>query len=353
MPRKREPARLHFRADTGTWIIKDGSKRIGTGCAHGEVERAEQALRAYVAEKYQPVRGGRAAQVTVGDVLIVYLDEKSDATSRPKETEAAIRRVNAFLGAQPLSEIRGKTCRDFADHRQTESGARRDLEVLRAAINYYHREYGLDVVPAVTLPPKSLPRERWMTRSEVARMIRAARRLRQCDHIIRLLLVGIYTGTRLSATLGLQWMPNTTGGYVDLDTGVMYRKAEGERVAHNKRKPPVKIPPRLLRFLSHWKAADTATSAEDGRRAVIRHIVHYQGSRIIKPHKAFRAVRDAAGLDDKVTPHILRHTRATWLAQAGIDAGEAAASLGMTEQEYERTYLHVSPDFQKGAANAY
>ena len=144
MPRKREPARLHFRADTGTWIIKDGSKRIGTGCAHGEVERAEQALRAYVAEKYQPVRGGRAAQVTVGDVLIVYLDEKSDATSRPKETEAAIRRVNAFLGAQPLSEIRGKACRDFADHRQTESGARRDLEVLRAAINGDRRHRAAD-----------------------------------------------------------------------------------------------------------------------------------------------------------------------------------------------------------------
>lgn len=353
MPRKKQPARLWFRKDTGTWFIKDGAERIGTGCAEGEVERAEEALRTYVGEKYQPVRGGSSVKVSVGDVLIVYLEEKADGTSRPKETEAAIKRLNMFWGAKMINEVRGKTCRQFADERGTESGARRDLEVMRAAVNYYHKEYGLDTVPGITLPDKSLPRERWMTRKEVAAMIRAARRLNKCEHIVRLMLVGIYTGTRLSASLGLQWMPNTTGGYVDLDGGVMYRKAEGERVAHNKRKPPVKIPPRLLRFLHYWKAADTAISQEDGAKVIIKHIVHFQGAKIIKPHKAFRAVRKAAGLGTDVTPHILRHTRATWLSQAGIDAGEAAASLGMTEQEYERTYLHVSPDFQQGAANAY
>jgi integrase len=256
-----------------------------------------------------------------------------------------------------VADIRGKTCRDFADHRQTESGARRDLEVLRAATKYYHREYGLDVVPGFTLPAKSLPRERWLKRQEVAQLIRAARKLKQCDHIIRLLLVGVYTGTRLSAILGLQWLPNTTGGYVDLERGVMYRKAEGERVAHNKRKPPVKIPPRLLTFLKYWKAADTTYYDDDedakDKQVFVHHVVHYQGEKITKPHKAFRSVRDAAGLDDKVTPHILRHTRATWLAHAGVDAGQAAASLGMTEEEFERTYMHVSPDFQSDAANAF
>lgn len=353
MPRKKEPARLWFREDSGTWYIKDGSRRVPTGCARGDVERAEEKLLAHVGEKYQPQSGRASSKIKISEVLIVYLKEKSPGTSRPKETEAAIGRLNSFWGEMMVNEIRGKTCRDFADHRQTESGARRDLEVMRASIRYYHKEYGLDVVPGVTLPDKSLPRERWLTRSEMAKLIRAARNLKQCDHIVRLLLVGGYTGTRLSAILGLQWLPNTTGGYVDLDRGVMYRKAEGERVAHNKRKPPVKIPPRLLRFLHHWKAADTAIQDEDGKPITIRHIVHYHGKKITKPHKAFRAVRDAAGLDESVTPHILRHTRATWLAQAGVDAGQAAASLGMTEEEFERTYMHVSPDFQTEAANAY
>lgn len=353
MPRKKEPARLWLREDTGYWFIKDGSKRIATGCARGDVEGAEGKFRAYIGEKYEPPSSGSASKVTVGEVLIVYLKEKADKTSRPKETQAAISRLNRFWGKMMVAEIRGQKCRDFGDERQTESGARRDLEVLRAAVRYYHKEYGLDVLPSLTLPDKSLPRERWLTRSEMAALIRSARKLRNCDHIVRLLLVGVYTGTRLSAILGLQWMPNISGGYVDLDSGVMYRKAEGERVAHNKRKPPVKIPPRLLRFLRYWKEADTAVSAVDGKPVVIRHIVHYHGSKITKPHKAFRAVRAEAKLDEKVTPHILRHTRATWLAQAGVDAGQAAASLGMTEEEFERTYMHVSPEFQSDAANAF
>lgn len=54
-----------------------------------------------------------------------------------------------------------------------------------------------------------------------------------------------------------------------------------------------------------------------------------------------------------MTPHVLRHTRGTWLAQAGVEAGQAAASLGLTVDEYERTYLHNDPEFQKAAADAY
>ena len=285
--------------------------------------------------------------------MLVYLDERADNTSKPKETIARIARINEHMGSKPISEIRGKTCRDFADHRQTEAGARRDLEVLRAAINYYHAEYTLDVVPKVTLPNKSLPRERWLTRNEVAALIRAARNTHRCDHIVRLLLVGIYSGTRLSAMLGLQWMPNTTGGWVDLDAGVIYRKAIGERVSHNKRKTPVKIAPRLLRLLKYWKAQDEAFDREAERARPTLHVINYFGDKVNKPHKAFRAVRAKAKLGNDVTPHVLRHTRATWLANAGVDVQEAAASLGITTDEFERTYLHNHPEFQQNAANAY
>lgn len=143
--------------------------------------------------------------------------------------------------------------------------------------------------------------------------------------------------------LALHWMPSTVGGYVDMEKGIMHRKAIGERVAHNKRKPPAKIPRRLMTFLRLWKKADQG----------LRHVVHYEGKKLNKPHKAFRSVRALAGLGEDVTPHVLRHTRATWLAHAGIDIHEAAGSLGMTVEEFERTYSHMSPDFQKSAANAF
>jgi integrase len=362
MPRKKEPVRLWLREDTGNWFIKDGAKRVATGCSRGETERAEQALRNYVAEKYEPRRGGSAARVTVGDILIVYLDEKADSTSRPKETEAAIKRLNSFWGNRKANDIRGKTCREFADVRKTESGARRDLEVMRAAINYYHREYGLDVLPAVTLPKKSAPRDGYLTRSQVAALLWAClgfrrgrggkterRRDHARPHLARLILIGIYTGTRLGAMLDLQWSKSTTGGYADIDKAVIFRRAQGERVAHNKRKPPVKMARRLAAHMRRWKRLD---GWQDDRTG-LRYVCHYGGKKLNKPHKAFRTVREIAGFDDDTVLHLLRHTRGTWLAQAQVPPNEAAASLGLTVDEYERTYLHNDPEFQKRAADAY
>ncbi|KKX28418.1 site-specific integrase [Rhizobiaceae bacterium LC148] len=263
-----------------------------------------------------------------------------------------IDRLNEFFGDLTVAELRGQACRDFADDRGNEGGSRRDLEVLRAAINYYHAEHTLDMVPKVTLPAKGDPRQTWLTRQEVAKLLRAARNGFRSQHLIRVIMIGLYTGTRLSAILNLQWIPNTTGGHVDLERGVIYRKAEGQRVSHNKRRTPVKIPPRLMRFLRYWKAADTSID-ETGQEVRLRYVAHYQGEKFVSPHKAFRGIRAAAGLGDDVTPHVLRHTRATWLAQAGVDIHQAASSLGLTVEEFERTYAHASPDFQKAAANAF
>lgn len=372
MPQKRKPPRLWLRAETGrdgsrqdTWIIKDAGRNIRTGCAAFEIEQAERKLSEYLAEKYEAPRGGRASEITIGDVLTVYLEEKSDGTSDPRKNEQSIGRLNDFFGSMTVSQIKGKTCRDFTTKRGTASGARRDLETMRAAVRYYHKEYGLDVIPSFTLPDKSVPRERYLTRSEAAALLWAAlgwekkgegqnsywvrRRDQKRSHLARLILIGVYTGTRPGAILKLQWLRSTTGGWADLDRGVIFRRAEGERVAHNKRKPPVKMAKRLLAHMKRWKKLDGWGDDSVG----IRHAVHYLGEPIIKPNKAFRSAIAAAGLSSDVTPHVLRHTRGTWLAQAGVPTNEAAASLGLTAEEYERTYLHNDPDFQKNAADAY
>lgn len=369
MPRKPSPPRLWFRQDTATWIIKDGAKRVSTGCGPADAEAAERALAEYLASKYEAPRGGRSSEITVGDVIAVYLQEKADGASRPKETEQCLARLNDYFGAMTVSEIKGKTCRAFVVHRKTPAGARRDLETLRAAIRYYHKEYGLDVVPTLTLPDKSTPREIYLTRSEAAALLWAClgwqkikvgtganayekwerRRYHRANHLARLVLIGLYTGTRPGAIKSLQWIRNTEGGWADLERGVIFRRADGERVAHNKRKPPVKIARRLLAHMKRWKRLDGWKDDAVG----IRPIVHYYGKPLVKENKAFRAAIAAAGLPGDVTPHVLRHTRGTWLAQRNVPSHQAAASLGLTVDEYERTYLHNDPDFQQSAADAY
>ena len=70
--------------------------------------------------------------------------------------------------------------------------------------------------------------------------------------------------------------------------------------------------------------------------------------------KAFANVVHAAGLGDDVTPHVLRHTAATWLMQAGTDMWEAAGYLGMTVEMLSRRYYgHHHPDHLSGAKQAF
>jgi integrase len=372
MPQARKPPRLWLRTETGrdgkqrsTWIIKADGRNIRTGCLAHQTGKAERKLGEYLAERYEAPRGGRSSEVTIGDVLTVYLDDKAASTAAPKTTEQIIGRLNDYFGAMTVSSIKGQTCRDFAGHRGTKSGARRDLEVMRAAIRHYHKEHGLDVLPAFTLPDKSVPRERYLTRSEAALLLWAAlgwervgtganafwtrRRDQKRAHLARLILIGLYTGTRPGAIKRLQWIRSTTGGWADVDRGVIFRRADGERVAHNKRKTPVKMAARLLAHMRRWKRLDGWTDGKHG----LRYVAHYLGEPIVKENKAFRSTIAAAGLSSEVTPHVLRHTRGTWLAQAQVPPNEAAASLGLTVDEYERTYLHNDPDFQKAAADAY
>lgn len=372
MPQRRKPPRLWLRTEPGpagaarkAWIILDGTKHVRTGCSADQAAEAERRLAEYIAAKYEIPRGGRAAEISIGDILIAYGEDIAPNTARPREMLQSLTRLNEFFGDKPVSAIRGDLCRKFVKHRSTQSGARRDLETARAAVRHYHREYGLDVVPAFTLPDKSLPRDTFLTRSEAAALLWAClgwerigegldarwrrRRDQKRSHLARLILIGLYTGTRPGAVLDLQWMRSTTGGWIDVDSGVIYRRAEGERVAHNKRKTPVKMAAKLIAHARRWKRLDGWAGDTSG----IRPVVHFNAVAVTKVNKAFRSAIAAAGLSSKVTPHVLRHTRGTWLAQAGVPAGEAAASLGMTVEEYERTYLHNDPEFQKAAAAAY
>ncbi|GAF83492.1 unnamed protein product, partial [marine sediment metagenome] len=205
--------------------------------------------------------------------------------------------------------------------------------------------------PAFTLPAKASPRERWLTRSEVARLLLAAWRNERTRHVARLILIGIYQGRRPGAILALGWLPSPRAGHFDLDAGLLYGTGRrergtgeaGQRVT-KKRAPTSRIHGRLLPHLKRWRAKDL----ERG----IPHVIHYQGGRINKLRRSWRRAADLAGLGAEVTPHILRHTAGTWQAQAGTPDHEAAGFMGMSVEIYQRTYAHHHPDYQNKASTA-
>ena len=124
--------------------------------------------------------------------------------------------------------------------------------MLQAAVNHCHAQGYLLTPIKVTLPPMPAPRDHWLTRDEAARLLRAAYRNPKARHLARFILVALYTGTRSNPIRRMQYMPNTSGGWVDTKRGVMYRRAAGESES-KKRTPPVPIPRPLLAHLHRWK----------------------------------------------------------------------------------------------------
>jgi len=158
-------------------------------------------------------------------------------------------------------------------------------------------------------------------------------------HLARFILVGLYTGTRHAAICSAAFNPAVGRGHIDLEAGVFYRQRQGSRQT-KKRQPPVRLPDRLLAHLRRWKRLGTAKHA----------VVEWNGKPVASVRKSFAAAAKAAGIDRHITPHVLRHTAATWAMQRGSDVWAAAGWLGMSAEVLERVYGHHSPEFQRDVA---
>ncbi|MEH7826821.1 hypothetical protein V6590_01535 [Gemmobacter sp. JM10B15] len=150
--------------------------------------------------------------------------------------------------------------------------------------------------------------------------------------------MALYSGTCKDAVLRLAYMPNTRGGWIDTEHGLMFRRAESERVT-NKRQPPARLPDRLLAHLRRWE------------RMGLRFPVEYQGALCGDIKTGWATITVDAGMSD-VTPHTLRHTAITWTMQRGATAWDAAGFFGASVQMIERVYGHHHPDHQQSAREA-
>lgn len=199
--RKAKPPRLWFREDDETWIILDRGRQIRTGCSRDDIDGAAKALESYIGERHtSTISATDPSVLAIADVLTAYEvskrpKDKSDQRACAQHDLRLIRLLDldTFFGDKTVSELKAQLCRDFVDwstgtpnenNRKagitprnssvSDQTARRRLEDLRAAVNAYHAEHTLSVVPKITLPPKAEGRHRWLTRNEAARLLGAA-----------------------------------------------------------------------------------------------------------------------------------------------------------------------------------
>ena len=349
MPQPAKGARLVLRRRKGrppVWVIKDtGHPERSTGTA--DRRRAESILAEYIGSKTR--RGGPAGpgEITVDEVLAIYGREHAATVASPRSQGLAIDALLNFWTGRTVADVKGETCRRYGkDRRHAKTGGaiargtiRRELNTLAAALNYCHREGYITTAPRVTLPATPETHQRALERAEVAALIRAARR-RGLRHVAHFILVSIYTGTRLSPALNLRLTgPATSGGWFDLDAGVLYRIGGDER-ATKKRRTPAKLPRQLLAHARRWHAQGDTWA------------VQWRGSRVASIKTAWARVVADVDLGWRPTPHTLKHTAITWAIEGGASMADAAGFFATSTTTIERVYWHRSPHFQAGAVGA-
>ena len=344
MPRKKLPPRLYLRSGRAPgWVIKDGPREVRTGYGPECSEEAPQLLEAlgdYITSRIDRSRGPQTPErMMIGDVLALYITEHAPSTADPLRLTYAVDALSPFFGDLPVSSIKGATCRRYSKSRGVSSGTvRRELGCLRAALVYCESEGYLTHAPAVWLPEKPESKDRWLTRNEAAKLLRAARAEPKARHLCRFILLALYTGTRKTAILRLQWQPNTMGGHVDLTRRLLYRRSAFTRVT-KKRQTPARLPRQLLGHLRRWESLS------------VQHVVEYDGGPVLSIKRAWATACKRAGIKD-ATPHTLKHTAVTWAMQKGVDKWQAAGFFGTTYETLERNYAHHHPDFQREAVEA-
>lgn len=352
MPRPNSGPKLVAFTNTGgkepSWYIqwfeqgrkRRHSTRIKVASDPNSIQAQEYFQEWLAARAPRPAGPSRSNEILISDVLDLYGTHHGQDVAAPDRIGYAIDRLLGFWQSNAVSHVKGPTCRAYHATRLKngvgDGTVRRELGVLSAAINWCAAEGYLVDPPRVWRPAPTPAKDRWLTREEVARVIRAARKNpKSREHVPLFILIGVYTCTRKSAILNLRWMANIEGGWFDLERDLLYRQPRQKKQT-NKRQTPAPIPPRLKRFLKGHGG----------------HVIQHNGKPLKDIKRAFAWACKEAGVEG-VTPHTLRHTGITWMVQRGVPLWQVAGFAGCSVEQIERTYGHHSPEYLDAAKNAF
>lgn len=311
----------------GKWCLvhRDGGgrKRLSTGFDDTPENReaAERAAVSLAADLAKPQPGG-----TIDEIWKAYLAD-TRALHKPRMVDAWKALRWQFAPLRP-EQVTRTMCRAYVKQRRDDGRSdgtiRKELAILRAALRWADPR-----TPAVfELPAQPAPRERWLTRDEFDRLLAAAE---TTYHLTVFLHLAIATAGRKEALLGLTWMQ------VRFDEGHVWlgRKVGG------KARATVPMTGKLRLVLREAKKA-----------ALTDYVIEYGQKPVASVRTALRKAAARAKVPG-VTPHVLRHTAATWMAMDGVPIEEIARFLGHSDPKVTwRIYAKHSPDYLRGAAQS-
>lgn len=266
----------------------------------------------------------------MGEAVAAYLDAKSEILSI-KRARVAWKAAAPFWGTLPIARVDQQTPIDYRAARAhcRIITVRNELAVIRAALNWAEKEKLIGKAPHIAMPSLPPPNIEHLTKAQFRKLVEGARR----PHVALFMKLAVATGARSNALLDLTW------DRVDFERGLFYLNPR-DRVQTSKYRATVPM------------NAQIRTALEEAKEgALSEYVIEHGRGKVLSIKKGFAAACERSGI--VATPHMLRHSAAVWMAEAGEPMPVIGQFLGHSDSRItERVYARFSPSFLASAAEA-
>lgn len=344
-----------WNAEKAYKVLSDILKGVRTGDGPQSLAEKRTMAASEKAAKKVEEHQANAGNMALADFFqTVYMPRaKREKRSWLTDEQRITKSINPALGKYPLRIISREDIQAYIDQ-LVDSGmapatVKQYMGIIRRAFNMARETLveglpvfaGINPATGLRLPAVHNSRERYLTASEVEKLIAAAAKLRSPD-LHDAIILSLNTGLRLGELMRLRW------GDIDSQAGIITVPDE------DKRKPGGKVP-----------INRAAQAIMEGRRSILP-LEHED--RIFPPVAGgilrnnisvmFRKIADETGLNKgvsdtrlKIVFHSLRHTFASWLALAGTDIYRIKTLMRHKSISMTMRYAHLIPDATKDAVH--
>lgn len=269
-------------------------------------------------------------KATVADLWDAYrghLGDRPAAKTLGYTGKAVLKHFGAFRPDQITIDL----CRSYITLRAADGRKKgaiwTELGHLRSCLTWAEKVQLIHRAPYIERPQKPAPKERYLTRDEISRLLDAATE----PHIRLAILLMLATAGRVSAILDLTW------DRVDMDRGQIDLRVDAEGPKKGRAVVPINASLRAALTI----AAEAAMSD---------YVIEWGGGPVQSIRKGFVRACERAALPG-VSPHVLRHTAGVHMAEGGIPMNQIAQYMGHSNTSItERVYSRFSPEFLRTAA---
>ncbi|ARC35500.2 integrase [Paracoccus yeei] len=308
------------------WTDGNGKRVRHQLQARSRAEAEPEAIDVYRRQHFTQSQSGS----TVSDIWAEYVRDLGDRPTAKTMTYTG-KAVLAHFGHYRPDQITTELCRAYAKARMaagiSQGSVHTELGHLRSAMTFAERSRIIEAAPYIERPSKPTPKERYLNKDEVQKLIDHA----EAPHIALAIHLLFATAGRVGAVLDLTWER------VDMERGIINLRLDDSRTRKGRAIVPIN------RGL--MAALQTAKDA-----ALSDFVVEWGGKQVASIRKGFEGAVRRAGLQ-AVTLHTIRHSSAVAMVSAGIPITQVAQYLGHSNTAITfSTYGRFAPDHLTEAA---